>query len=317
MNIVITGVCGFIGFNVARNLLKKKNIKVIGIDNINNYYSTKLKKNRLKILKSSKNFIFFKKDIENENTFKNLISFKIDFILHFAAQAGVRYSIKYPRKYLNSNIKGFFNVVDFCNKKKIKKLIYASSSSVYGENKIFPLKEKFNINPKNFYGYSKKNNEETAEIYSKLYNVKSIGLRFFTIYGEWGRPDMFYLKYLLYTFKNKVININNYGNHFRDFTYIGDVVDILTKMLSVKIKSNHEVFNICSNNPIPLMKIVKHLDYLSGKKCKIKKTKLEKVDVIKTHGNNKKIIKLVNKTKFSKLEKGLENTFKWFKNYYL
>jgi len=207
--------------------------------------------------------------------------------------------------------------LECCKINKIKKVFYASSSSVYGDLKKYPYSENFSGVPKNVYSLSKKFNEELAQVYSDLFGLKIVGYRFFTVYGEWGRPDMFYLKYLLYTFKNKVININNYGNHFRDFTYIGDVVDILIKMLSAKIKLNHEVFNICSNNPIPLMKIVKQLDHLSGRKCKIKKAKLEKVDVIKTHGNNKKIIKLVKKTKFSKLEKGLENTYKWFKNYYL
>ena len=316
MNIVITGVCGFIGFSVARNLLKKKNIKVIGIDNINNYYSTKLKKDRLKILKRSKNFIFFKKDIEKENTFKDLISLKIDFFLHFAAQAGVRYSIKYPRKYLNSNIIGFFNVIDFCNKNKIKKLIYASSSSVYGENKIFPLKEKFNINPINFYGYSKKNNEETAEIYSKLYNVRSIGLRFFTIYGEWGRPDMFMLKYLNFLFfKNPKFYLYNHGNHFRDFTYIGDAVNIIEKLIIKKQKNKHEIFNICSNSPIKITKIIELINYYSKRKIKVKGTGLQLADIIKTHGDNKKIKNFTNYKRFTKIDNGIKNLINWYIDY--
>ena len=315
--ILITGVAGFIGFSFAKELVKK-NFIIIGLDNINNYYSKKLKRDRIKLLKKNKNFKFFKLDITSFNKL-NLIfkKYKFDIAINLAAQAGVRYSLENPRSYIDNNLNGFFNFLECCKIHKIKKIFYASSSSVYGELKKYPYNENFSGTPKNIYSLSKKFNEELAQVYSDLFGLKIIGYRFFTVYGEWGRPDMFYLKYLLYTFKNKVININNYGNHFRDFTYIGDVVDILIKMLSIKIKSNHEIYNICSNNPIPLMKIVKYLDYLSGKKCKINKTKLEKVDVIKTHGNNKKIIKLIKKNKFSSLGEGLENTFNWFKNYYL
>ena len=177
--------------------------------------------------------------------------------------------------------------------------------------------EKFFRTSKKYLLPSKKFNEELAQVYSDLYGLKIIGYRFFTVYGEWGRPDMFYLKYLMYNFKDKIINVNNYGNHFRDFTYIGDVIEMLVKMLNVRVKSNHDVFNICSNNPIPLMKMIRFLDFLSNKKCKIKKTKFVKVDVLKTHGDNKKILRLINKRRFLKLEEGLKNTFDWFKKYYL
>ncbi len=315
--IFISGVAGFIGFSLAESLLKKK-FFVYGIDNVNNYYSQKLKKDRLKILYNYKNFKFLKCDL---NSFKKLsIIFKkynFDIAFNLAAQAGVRYSLENPKSYIDSNLNGFFNFLECCKKNKIKKIFYASSSSVYGDFKKYPYKEIFLGNPKNIYSLSKKFNEELAQVYSDLYDLKIIGFRFFTVYGEWGRPDMFYLKYLLYNFKNKTINVNNYGNHFRDFTYIGDVVEILVKMLRVKLKTNHDVFNICSNNPIPLMKMVRQLDFLYGKKCKIKKTKFVKVDVLKTHGDNTKILKIIKKRNFVKLEDGLKNTFDWFKRYYL
>ena len=315
--IFISGVAGFIGFSLARELLKKKFI-VLGIDNINGYYSIKLKNDRLKILKGYKNFQFLKCDLNSFEKLRNIFKKnKFDIAFNFAAQAGVRYSLQNPRSYIDSNLNGFFNFLECCKEYKIRKIFYASSSSVYGDFKKYPYREIFSGRPKNIYSLSKKFNEELAQVYSDLYGLKIIGYRFFTVYGEWGRPDMFYLKYLMYNFKDKIINVNNYGNHFRDFTYIGDVIEMLVKMLNVRVKSNHDVFNICSNNPIPLMKMIKFLDFLSNKKCKIKKTKFVKVDVFKTHGDNKKILRLINKRRFLKLEEGLKNTFDWFKKYYL
>ena len=185
MKILITGCAGFIGFHLCNAILKKqKKIKIIGIDNLNNYYSVSYKKHRLKILKKFKNFNFIKQDIcdykKLQKIFKNN---KFDLIINLAAQAGVRYSISNPKEYINSNILGFFNLAELSRIYKIKKIIYASSSSVYGEKKQFPLKENNSVHPKNIYSLSKKNNEEIAEIYSSYYNLKFIGLRFFTIYG--------------------------------------------------------------------------------------------------------------------------------------
>jgi UDP-glucuronate 4-epimerase len=203
MKILITGCAGFIGFSLAKALLEKKNF-VIGIDNYDDYYSVKLKKKRISLLKKFKSFKFIKVDISNEILLKkNLKKKKIDIIFHFAAQAGVRYSLVNPQKYIKSNLSGFCNLIDSVKDIKVKKLIYASSSSVYGESKNFPLSEKQPIKPKNIYGMTKKFNEELAENYSKLYNIDMIGLRFFTIFGEWGRPDMFVTKYLTSSFKKK------------------------------------------------------------------------------------------------------------------
>ena len=208
MKILITGVAGFIGFNLAQHILKidKKN-KIIGLDILNNYYSVELKKNRLKALKN-KNFSFLKIDICKKKKLEKIFKIhKPDLVINLAAQAGVRYSVDYPAKYIDANVLGYFNILDLCRKYNIKKLLYASSSSVYGDNKVFPLNEKKIINPKNVYALTKKFNEEISEVYSDFYKMRIVGLRFFTVYGEWGRPDMFFFKYL-HSSVFKMISIN-------------------------------------------------------------------------------------------------------------
>ena len=231
MKILVTGCCGFIGFNFTKFLAKSnKKLKIVGIDNLDNYYSVKLKKDRLKNLLKHKNFIFFKCDLENYKLIEKIFKKnKFKYIFHLAAQAGVRYSIINPKKYIKSNINGFFNILDLSRNIKVKKIFYASSSSVYGDSRTFPLEEKNTIHPKNLYGLTKKFNEELAEVFSKFYKMKLVGLRFFTVYGEWGRPDMMIIKYIDSSFKKKNFYLNNYGNHTRDFTYIGDVVQIMKK----------------------------------------------------------------------------------------
>ena len=318
MQILITGAAGFIGFNLSKYLLKK-NIKVFGIDNINSYYSRSLKLDRIKELKKFKKFSFGKIDIRSE---KNLFIFlkkkKIDIIIHLAAQAGVRYSLLNPTEFVQNNILGFYNVINLAKKNNIKKIFYASSSSVYGDSNNFPLKENQIINPKNIYSLSKKNNEEMAEIFSKQFSIKLVGLRFFTIYGEWGRPDMFLMKYLTSSFdRNKKFYLNNFGNHTRDFTYILDACEIIEKLIfSKKKQMKHQIYNICSNNPIKLLDIIKELNRLTTKKPKIYKRRLQEADVIKTHGSNKKILSIIGNRKFKHIRNGLLNTLNWFKRYY-
>ena len=311
MKIIITGVAGFIGFNLSKNLLDN-GFKIIGIDNLNNYYDTKIKFQRLKILKKYKQFNFYKYDLEN---FKNLSSIfeknMIQCVINLAAQAGVRYSIKNPREYVNSNVNGFFNILELSKKYKIKKLIFASSSSVYGENIKFPLKENNQINPKNFYGLTKKNNEEMAKIYSNLYNMNICGLRFFTVYGEWGRPDMFMMKYL---HSKKSFDLYNKGEHYRDFTYIKDVIEIILKIIKSSQKG-FQLFNICSNDPIKITKVIKIINkHINKSKLRINRLGLQKADVIKTHGDNSKLIKEIKFKKFTALNIGLKNLIEWYKN---
>jgi UDP-glucuronate 4-epimerase len=314
MKILITGSAGFIGYHFAKYFLKK-NIKVIGIDNLNNYYSTKLKIIRLSILKKNKNFIFYKKDVIDYKSLKKIFSnHNITLIYHFAAQAGVRYSILHPRKYLDSNIKGFFNILEMCKDFGIKKLYYASSSSVYGDLKTFPVNENIYTKPKNFYSFSKKTNEDMAEIYSKLYKFKAIGLRFFTVFGEFGRPDMFIFKLLDCFYKKKLFKLNNYGNHTRDFTYINDAVNMVAK-IKVKNIRLHEIFNVCSNRPINLKKIIQIIYNYSGLP-KIKKVSFQQADSLKTHGDNFKILKNTKFKNFTNINLALKNTIHWYKNYY-
>ena len=235
-----------------------------------------------------------------------------------AAQAGVRYSLIKPTEYVDNNVLGFYNIISAANKYKVKRIIYASSSSVYGDSVIFPLSEKQKIKPKNIYALSKKINEEMADVFSEQFKIYFVGLRFFTVYGEWGRPDMFMMKYLKSSFNSsKKFYLNNFGNHIRDFTYIDDACEIIKRLiLSKNKKKYHQFFNICSNNPLNLSKIINQINKLTFKKPRIFKRSLQKADVIKTHGSNKKILSKIGKMKFTKIEIGLEKTIDWFKKYY-
>ena len=298
MKILITGVAGFIGFSFAKHLLNKK-IIVYGIDNLDNYYSVRFKNLRIRELRKSKNFHFEKVDITKKTILKKYFANKdFDFIFHFAAQAGVRYSLINPKKYIRVNRDGFENVISNLKKmNNLKRVFYASSSSVYGSRKKFPSKENSNLIPKSVYAKTKLQNENFAKKVSDKIGINLIGLRFFTVYGEWGRPDMFIFKILYAHKKNKVFYLNNYGNHERDFTYIKDVVIILEKLIKVKI-FKHKILNICSSRPINIKRIS---DYLK-KKLKIKKiieSKKNNYDVNKTHGDNRLLTKYVKFKKFT------------------
>ena len=313
MNILITGCAGFIGYSLSYKILSNKNFKVFGIDNLNKYYSLKLKNERLKRLKKYKNFNFYKIDLSQK---KKLISFfnryKIDVVFHFAAQAGIRYVITHPEKFIESNIMGFHNMIDISKNYNIKNFFYASSSSVYGDENKFPVNEKSKLIPKNIYGLSKKMNEEYININFNP-STKYIGLRFFTVFGEWGRPDMLILKFLKTAQDKKVFYLNNSGKHWRDFTYIDDVVKNLEKLLTKNFKKN-TIVNICSNKPIYIKNLI---NYLCKKTnfFKIKKTKLNKIEAIKTHGENKKLKKITNLKKFSNFYTSVDKTIEWFKIY--
>ena len=317
MNILITGAAGFIGFSFAKQLLKKNKFSITGIDNFENYYDVNLKKRRINELKKNKKFNFLKGSLCNQKLVEKLFKKKkFKIVFNFAAQAGVRYSIDHPRKYIENNINGFFNIIECCKVFKVEKFFFASSSSVYGENNNFPLSEKEKIYPKNIYALSKKNNEEIASLYEKYYNLKSVGLRFFTVYGEWGRPDMFIMKYINSYRQKKVFYLNNYGNHLRDFTYINDVTKILENLTMKRKKiKKFEIYNVCSNKPINLEKVIKFMNK-NNIKPKLKKVGLQKADIYKTHGNNKKIIKITKFNKFTTLEKGLVNTLSWYRKFY-
>ena len=317
MKILITGCCGFIGFNFANFLAKiNKKIRIVGIDNFNNYYSVNYKKKRLKELVQNSNFAFYKVDInQNKKLIKLYKKYHFNYVFHFAAQAGVRYSLINPKPYIENNISGFFNILNLSIKFKVKRLFYASSSSAYGELNKFPLKENYSLKPKNIYGLSKKINEEMVNVLLQKNKTQCIGLRFFTVYGEWGRPDMFMMKYLIATYnKSKVFYLNNYGNHFRDFTYIKDVCKIMEKLIYIKLKHKHLIVNICSNKPIKLTNVIKKIDNLTLNKPKIRKRSLQKADILKTHGDNSLIKRITGIKKFTDISNGIKNTVEWFVN---
>ncbi len=314
MKILITGIAGFIAFNFTKELCKNKNLKVVGIDNFSDYYSVKLKRQRVQNLKKLKNFRFIKLDlIEKKKIFQIFKQNRFDEVYNFAAQAGVRYSMENPTTYVDTNVCGFSNLISAAKEFNIKKFYYASSSSIYGDSNQFPLNEKEKVYPKNIYGLTKKFNEEIAQNFFEVHKFKSTGLRFFTVFGEWGRPDMFILKLLNSSFKKKKFYLNNKGNHFRDFTYVKDVVYILLKLRKQKV-TGHDVYNICSNNPVGLKKIVSFIAKFTPKTNIILRKK-QLADIYKTHGDNKKILKKIKKFKFTNLNISILSTIEWYKKY--
>lgn len=311
--ILITGAAGFIGFNLIKYLLKK-NYEIIGIDNLNTYYNKKLKIKRISQLKS-KNFQFIKLDLRKSDQIKKkLKKIKFGLIIHLAAQPGVRYSVKEPHSYIENNILAFSNILELTRDKKVK-LIYSSSSSVYGDSRTYPLKENQKLNPKNIYAMTKNNNEEHAKIYAQNYNLSILGLRFFTVFGEWGRPDMMVIKFLISAINNKKFQVYNNGNHFRDFTYIGDLCEMVYPIIKdyKKINNKNEIFNICSGKSISLKYIIKKLALLT-KYNKTVNRKYNHLEVLKTHGSNIKINKFARKKfNFTNIDQAIINTFEWFK----
>ncbi len=315
MKILVTGCAGFLGFHICDELLSKKtNIKIIGLDNLNDYYSRKIKNKRLKKLSKNNKFNFYNIDISNQKKLKKIFKEnKFNIVIHMAAQAGVRYALKNPSTYLDYNIIGHLNLLENLKGTKIKKMIFASSSSVYGESKKFPLSEKLKPNPINIYSSTKLLNEEATKDFSKISNIKFIGLRFFTIYGEYGRPDMFLFKLLKSMYTNEKFYLNNYGNHYRDFTHVDDVKNIISQLISKKINKNYQVFNICSSKPIKILKLIFEISKITSITPKIVKVKKHKADVLKTHGDNKKIKKYLNIKKFKKIFDELSQIIDWYK----
>ena len=316
MKILVTGCVGFLGFHICDDILNKnKKSTVIGVDNINNYYSPKIKKKRLQVLKRHKKFFFKKVDISNEDKIKKVFNHnKFDLVIHMAAQAGARHAFKDPGSYLDSNIKGFLNLVDNLKDNNVKKFIYASSSSIYGDAKKFPLTEESKANPINIYSSTKLLNESIIKDYSDISNIRFISLRFFTIYGSYGRPDMFLFKLLKSTFNRQKFYVNNYGNHFRDFTHVDDVKMIIRKLINKKIKKKFQIFNISSNKPINILKLISAVSKITLINPKIIKIEKHKADVLKIHGSNIKIKKYLNLKSFRNIYNELLPIVKWYKD---
>ena len=321
--ILVTGCAGFIGFHISLYFLKL-NYHVIGVDNLNDYYDIKLKKDRLRELKKTstkekKKFNFFSYDLREYKKIQFLFTkYKFKKVIHLAAQAGVRYSLKNPRAYLNSNIIGFFNILECSKKNKITKLIFASSSSVYGNlNKIKFKENDSTDHPIQFYAATKKSNEVMAHAYSQLYKMNIFGLRFFTVYGPWGRPDMSYYKFTKNIIKNKKIDIYNMGNHKRDFTYIDDVCEIIGKLTTLPEKKlrNFKIFNVGSSKPHKLIRMIDTLESILRKKSKRNYLGLQKGDVQKTFSDSSLIKKYVKIRSKTSLSHGLSQFVNWYKKY--
>ncbi len=320
MKILVTGCAGFIGYHFTNNILSKRNISVIGIDNINDYYDVNIKKNRLKNLKLKKNFTFYKIDLLEFNKLNKLIKKnKIKYIIHLAAQAGVRFSIENPRTYFDNNIKGFFNILEISKINNIKHLIYASTSSVYGDNKEFPLSEEYKTDsPLSFYAASKKTNEVMAHSYSYIYKIPSTGVRFFTVYGPFGRPDMALFKFTKNILNNKQIELFNGGLHVRDFTYVDDIINGIISIINRPSKKEipYNIFNIGNGKPKKLLDYLKNIEKYLNKKAKIKKLPIQTGDIVKTHADIKKLKKYSNYVPRTNIEKGILKFIDWYKEYY-
>jgi UDP-glucuronate 4-epimerase len=331
--IIVTGSAGFIGSTVCLKLLEKGN-EVFGIDNHNDYYDPKIKDARLERLVKYSNYQHFKLDLTDEKNLENVFKkFKPQRVINLAAQAGVRYSIKNPIAYINSNILGFANILENCRHYNIEHLVYASTSSVYGANTKMPFSEHDSVNhPLSVYAASKKSNELMAHTYSYLYKLPTTGLRFFTVYGPWGRPDMALFKFTKAILDEKPIDLFNNGKHSRDFTYIDDIVKGVIKTLdnpassSINWNSNNPdpassiapwcVYNIGNNKPVQLMDYVDALEKALGKKAKLNFLPLQPGDVPDTFANVDNLKAKFNYKPSTSVVDGVANFVKWYKDYY-
>jgi len=312
-NILITGGAGFIGFHFARELLKRGYFPVI-VDNLNDYYESALKEARISQLEGA--FDFVKADISDYKAMEELFEqYVFDKVCHFAAQAGVRYSLENPFLYISSNIVGLVNILELCAKKGIKKFIFASSSSVYGENKKVPFSEKDKTDfPVSLYGATKKSGEEIIYSYHKLFGINCTILRFFTVYGPWGRPDMAHFIFAKNIIEEKSIKVFNNGKMERDFTYIDDAISGI--IFAFEESYPYEIFNIGNNNPVQLGYLINCLERKIGRKAIKEYLPLQSGDVIKTWADIEKAEKLLGfKPKFS-IEQGIEKFINWYRSYY-
>lgn len=318
-NILITGCAGFIGYSLSIKLLKKK-INVFGIDNLNSYYDKNLKLDRLKKLKQFKNFSFYKLDISKKKFINNFKGEKFDILINLAAQPGIRYSILNPHKYIDTNVKGFLNVIQFCKKKNIKNIYYASSSSVYGGLKELPFKESATVNkPLQMYAVTKITNELMAEAYTNLYKINFTGFRFFTVYGPYGRPDMSIYKFTEKIYNSKRITINGNGNYQRDFTYIDDITNSMYKLIKLDKRLNKfngsRIFNIGNGQKISINKVIEIIEKKLKKIADKYFSKSIEADMEITHASFKKLENVIGKSKKTNIETGINKFIHWYLNY--
>lgn len=330
--IIVTGAAGFIGYNLSQRLLKERH-QVIGIDNMNDYYSVQLKEDRLKQLEHE-NFEFKRIDLEDLDAVNDVFERnKPDIVINLAAQAGVRYSLENPHAYINSNIVGFTNILEASRHFKIEHLIYASSSSVYGANTTKPFSTSDNIDhPLSLYAATKKSNELMAHTYSHLYNIPTTGLRFFTVYGPWGRPDMALFLFTDAIVNDKPIDVFNHGDMLRDFTYIDDIVESITRLTKQPAKPNpdwsganpdpsssnapYKVYNIGNNSPVRLMDFIEAIENKLGKTAKKNFMDLQPGDVPETYANVEDLYRDINFRPQTSIQEGINNFVDWYLDYY-
>jgi len=333
MKILVTGAAGFIGAAVARSLLERGD-KVVGIDNLNEYYDVKLKTDRLGQLSDHKNFSFIKTDIADNSVCETLFrNEQPQRVIHLAAQAGVRYSISNPQSYISANLAGFLNILEACRHNKVEHLVYASSSSVYGANTLMPFSVHHNVDhPLSLYGATKKANELMAHSYSHLYQLPTTGLRFFTVYGPWGRPDMSLFLFTKKILAGEPIDVFNDGNHSRDFTYIDDIVKGVIRVADKIASPNpdwmsgqpdpgtstapYRLYNIGNNQPVTLMRFIEILEECLGKKSVKNYLPMQPGDVPATYANIDDLKEAVNFSPTTAIETGIEKFVKWYRSYY-
>jgi UDP-glucuronate 4-epimerase len=334
MKILVTGVAGFIGFHLSRRLLAD-GYEVIGVDNLNNYYDDTLKKERLNIIEKMPHFHFFKLNLEETGSLNSIFeNHQIEIVINLAAQAGVRYSITHPHSYVESNITGFLNVLEACRNYSVKHLIYASSSSVYGANEKIPFSASDHIDhPVSMYAASKKANELMAHTYSHLFNIPTTGLRFFTVYGPWGRPDMAYYSFTRDIIEGNKIKVFNHGDMSRDFTYIDDIVEGIIRLIHrhplpdpnwdpqkpepSSSYAPYKIYNIGNNNPVKLTEFIKILERLIGKKANMEFLPMQPGDVKETFADITDIQQEVGFSPATPLETGLSHFVEWYKKYHV
>lgn len=325
MQFIVTGAAGFVGFHLSKKLLEHGHT-VIGIDSVNDYYDVGLKHARLEVLQQNKNFIFYKENIANKDAIFDIFKTHADaeFVIHLAAQAGVRYSLENPFAYAESNLTGQLVILEACRHftKNLKQLIYASSSSVYGANTKQPYSVEDRVDsPVSLYAATKKSGEMLAFSYNNLYKIPTTGLRFFTVYGEFGRPDMAYFSFTQNILAGKPIKIFNNGNMQRDFTYVDDIVGGICGLVEKysghqSQNTSHKIYNLGNNKPVNLMDFVQTLETVIGKKAELELLPMQKGDVVATYADIDKSATDFGFTPKTDLRTGLEKFWGWYKNYY-
>lgn len=333
MTLLVTGAAGFIGFHLSKRLLES-GLNVVGLDNLNGYYEVKLKESRLALLQRYKGFTFVRGSLEEQKALERLFSkFAFSRVINLAAQAGVRYSMKNPRAYIDSNIAGFLNILEACRGHRVEHLIFASSSSVYGANRTLPFSVHHNVDhPVSLYAATKKAGELMAHTYSSLYGLPVTGLRFFTVYGPWGRPDMAYFSFTRAILERKTIKVFNYGKMKRDFTYIDDIVEGIVRLLDRipqpdrhwegtrpdpgRSYAPYRIYNIGNNRPVELLYFIEVLEQALGKKAKKELLPMQPGEVPETYADIDDLVREAGFRPGTGIEEGIRKFVAWYKDYY-